>query len=548
MTGYEQAPWLSQYPSGTPAVIRPPVSTMVELFDDAVTHNPTGMAVRYFDVALSYADLDEAAEAFAVALQQSGVGTGDRVALFLQNDPSFVIGLIGIWKVGAIAVTVNPMNKVRELAGLLDDSGTVALLCLSSLYHSVVAEAVAASPGVHTVITTSGTDLGAPIEDDAPESAAGERTPSRLVDLIEQYRERRVPRRNPAVGDPAVLVYTSGTTGQPKAAIITHRGFSFNSYTYREWMGLRSDDVVLGIAPLFHITGLVGHIGAALACRGALVLTDRFAPDIVLQAMRTHRPTFTIAAITALRSLLSASTDPRADFASLRAVYSGGAPVAPAFADDFRRRTGVAIHNIYGLTETTSPSHGTPLGVSAPVDPQTGALSVGVPVFNTMSRVLDDDGEPVPVGQPGEIVISGPQVIEAYWNRPEQTAEAIVDGELRTGDIGYMNDDGWFFIIDRKKDMINASGYKVWPREIEDFLYGHPAVLEAAVVGVPDPYRGETVKAYVALKQTDVCRAEDLIEFCKAGMAAYKYPREIEIVDELPKTLTGKILRRSLRR
>jgi long-chain acyl-CoA synthetase len=207
----------------------------------------------------------------------------------------------------------------------------------------------------------------------------------------------------------------------------------------------------------------------------------------------------------------------------------------------------VAIHNIYGLTETTSPSHATPLGAAAPVDPRSGALSVGVPVFNTVVRVLDDEGNPVPVGEPGELAISGPQVIECYWNRPEQTAETIVNGELLTGDVGYMDADGWFYVIDRKKDMINASGYKVWPREVEDFLYGHPAVREAAVVGIPDSYRGETVKAYVSLKDRQECTPQELVDFCQRGMAAYKYPREVEIVDEIPKTLTGKILRRSLR-
>ena len=263
--------------------------------------------------------------------------------------------------------------------------------------------------------------------------------------------------------------------------------------------------------------------------------------------MRRDRPTYTVAAITALRSLLSASSAPRDDFGSLRALYSGGAPIAPAFAEEFRERTGASIHNIYGLTETTSPSHAVPLGATAPVDPQSGALSIGVPVFGTTARVVDEDGEPVPIGQLGEIAISGPQVIEQYWNRPDQSAESIIDGELRTGDIGYMNDDGWFFIVDRKKDMINASGYKVWPREVEDYLYGHPAVLEAAVVGVPDPYRGETVKAFVALRDQHACTESELIEYCKRRMAAYKYPREIEFVSDIPKTLTGKILRRELR-
>lgn len=550
MSIYDQAPWLAQYGTGMPAGMASPVSTMLETFDNAVASHPDRMALHYFETTMTYAELDEAADAFACALQDLGLQVGDRVALFLQNNPSFVIGLIGIWRAGGVAVTINPMNKARELTELLSDSGAAVLLCLEPLYDTVVAEATTTwhLPALRATITARSDDFRwGGLQAGAAEGGSQTGSPPRLMDLLLRYRGQRVAQQQTRAEDPAVLVYTSGTTGVPKAAVITHEGMSFNSQTYRNWLGLSGDDVILGIAPLFHITGLVGHIGAAAAAGCALVLTDRFDPDVVLAAMRKYRPTFTVAAITALRSLLMASTDPRADFGSLRALYSGGAPVPPAFADDFRERTGVAIHNIYGLTETTSPSHATPLGAAAPVDPGSGALSVGVPVFDTAVRVLDDEGNPVPVGKPGELAISGPQVIKSYWNRPEQTAETIVDGELRTGDVGYMDTDGWFYVIDRKKDMINASGYKVWPREVEDFLYGHPAVREAAVVGVPDSYRGETVKAFVSLKKQQVCTPQELVEFCKRGMAAYKYPREIEIVEELPKTLTGKILRRSLR-
>jgi long-chain acyl-CoA synthetase len=228
-------------------------------------------------------------------------------------------------------------------------------------------------------------------------------------------------------------------------------------------------------------------------------------------------------------------------------VYSGGAPIAPAVTDQFMEKTGLYIHNIYGLTETNSPSHAVPLGKKAPVDPNSGALSVGVPVFNTLVRVLDEMGKEVPVGEIGEFATSGPQVIPGYWNNPEATAESLPGGELLTGDVGFMDEDGWFYLVDRKKDMIIAAGYKVWPREVEDVLYGHPAVREAAVVGVPDEYRGETVKAYVSRKPEVTVTEEDLIAFCKQQMAAYKYPRSIQFIDELPKTATGKILRRELR-
>ncbi|MFT4044375.1 MAG: AMP-binding protein, partial [Gordonia sp. (in: high G+C Gram-positive bacteria)] len=260
-----------------------------------------------------------------------------------------------------------------------------------------------------------------------------------------------------------------------------------------------------------------------------------------------HRPVFTVAAITAFNALATAPGATPADFESLRVLYSGGAPIAPAVGDRLEKIFGAYIHNIYGLTETNSPSHAVPLGTRAPVDPASGALSVGVPVFNTVVRVVDEAGEDVAVGEIGEFVTAGPQVVPGYWNKPEATAKSIPGGALHTGDVGFMDADGWFYVVDRKKDMINASGYKVWPREVEDVLYTHPAVREAAVVGVPDEYRGETVKAYVSLRDGVEATPEELISFCKEQMAAYKYPRSVEIVGDLPKTVTGKILRRELR-
>jgi long-chain acyl-CoA synthetase len=327
----------------------------------------------------------------------------------------------------------------------------------------------------------------------------------------------------------------------------THANLVFNSQTYRDWIGLSPTDSVLGVAPLFHITGLVGHVGLALLLPCPLVLAHRFEPAVVLDAIREHRPTFTIGAITVFIAIGGLEGAGKEDFSSFRMIYSGGAPIAPAVADRFLEQTGLYIHNAYGLTETTSPSHLVPLGERAPVDPNSGALSVGVPVFNTVVRILDEDGNEAPIGEVGELVTSGPQVVPGYWNKPEATADSLPGGELRTGDVGFMDAEGWFYLVDRKKDMINAAGYKVWPREVEDVLYGHPAVREAAVVGVPDQYRGETVKAFVSLRAGQSVSERELIDYCKANMAAYKYPRSVEFVDELPKTTTGKILRRELR-
>ncbi|HEY6891844.1 MAG TPA: AMP-binding protein, partial [Solirubrobacter sp.] len=268
-----------------------------------------------------------------------------------------------------------------------------------------------------------------------------------------------------------------------------------------------------------------------------LVLAYRFDAAETLRLAERHGATFTIAAITAFIALLR---EEQGSLPRLSKVYSGGAPIAAAVVEAFERRFGAYIHNIYGLTETTSPSHAVPLSRRAPVDESTGALSVGVPVFDTDSRIVGEDGAELAVGEIGEIVTRGPQVVPGYWR---------LDGfdELATGDVGFMDADGWFYLVDRKKDQINAAGYKVWPREVEDVLYEHPDVVEVAVVGVPDEYRGETVKAFVSLASGSTATPDDLIEFARGRLAAFKRPRQVELVDELPKTATGKILRRALR-
>jgi long-chain acyl-CoA synthetase len=550
VSGYTSRPWLARYSSGLPAEITPEYPTMLEMFQASARRAPHAVAIRYFDGQLTFAELEEQSGALAAGLAWAGFAPGDRLAVYTQNNPAFIIGLLAAWKVGGAAVAVNPMNKARELAYLLADSGATALLCLDELYDTVAREVIAAGETqVHTVITCSALDGQS--RDDPRLFADGRRTrPEGTLDLTEtirRYAGEQPPSPQLRPADVAILTYTSGTTGVPKGAMNTHANLVFNAQAYRDWMSLTPRDVVLGVAPLFHITGLVGHVALAMLLPCPLVLAHRFHPEVVLDAIREHRPTFTVGAITVFIALSNVPGVSREDFSSLRVVYSGGAPIAPAVTEAFEKLTGLYIHNIYGLTETNSPSHAVPLGARAPVDPNSGALSVGVPVFSTVVRILDDDGEEVPAGEIGEIATSGPQVVPGYWNKPEATAAALPGGELRTGDVGFMDADGWFYLVDRKKDMINAAGYKVWPREVEDVLYGHPAVREAAVVGVPDAYRGETVKAFVSLKPGASATAEEIIEYCKANMAAYKYPRSVEFIDELPKTTTGKILRRELR-
>jgi long-chain acyl-CoA synthetase len=548
MSVYDEKPWLARYDPGQPAELSLEFSDALAMFRASVRRNPDGDLIRYFGGGITARELDELSDAFAVALAGLGVIPGDRVALYLQNVPQFVIGLLATWKAGGVAVPVNPMNKARELDAVLTDSGARVLVCLEGLYRDVAAE-VARTNGV-TVITTSELEYRGRHDPRVFAGLEGEPVPGGAEDMTTLIGHHRGEAPRPhrfGPGDTALLTYTSGTTGPPKGAMNTHGNVVFNSQTYRQWCDLGPDDVVLGIAPLFHITGMIAGVTTALLLGAPLVLAYRFEPSVTLETIRTERVTFTVGSITVFIALMNAPEADREALATLTKIWSGGAPIPPSTVKAFQAQFGQYIHNIYGLTETTSPSHGVPAGAIAPIDDASGALSVGLPVYDTVVRIVGDDGQDLPPGEIGEIVTSGPMVVPGYWNKPEETAHALPGGALHTGDVGYMDEAGWFYLVDRKKDQINAGGYKVWPREVEDVLYQHEAVREAAVVGIPDEYRGETVKAYVSLRPGHQATAEELIAFCRQQMAAYKYPRQIEFLDELPKTVSGKLLRRELR-
>jgi len=542
MSSYDDKPWQARYAPGLP-VAAPEHGDAVSMFRATVARNPDRAAIRYFGRAITFRELDELTDAFAAGLAASGFRPGERVAIYLQNIPQFVLAQLGTWKAGGIAVSVNPMYKERELTELLTDSGASVLVCLQSLYRDVAAKVDSA---VRLVLTTSELDLAGHHD---PRIFAGiERLDCPgTIDLLEflaQHKGSAPPEVTLRPSDIAFLTYTSGTTGPPKGAMTTHANVVFNAGTYRNWIGIDGRDVILGVAPLFHITGLVGHIALGLLTGAPLVLMYRLDPAVTVETAEAEGATFTVGSITVFTALMSV---PGAKLTTLSKIYSGGAPIPPETVRRFEETCGHYIHNIYGLTETTSPSHAVPFGTRAPVDSLSGALSVGVPVPETIVRVVGEDGRELPPGEIGELVTSGPQVVAGYWNKPEETAKAMRDDGFHTGDVGYMDAEGWFYVVDRKKDQINAGGYKIWPREVEDVLYEHPAVREAAVVGVPDAYRGETVKAFVSLRPGASATPEELIAFARERLAAYKYPRVVEILAEIPKTASGKLLRRELR-
>jgi long-chain acyl-CoA synthetase len=542
-------PWLARYADGVPAALPAPAASAIEQFRAAARSTPDAPAIFYFDTVVSYGELDAQSSSLAAGLRELGLQAGDRVALLLQNVPHYWVAQLAAWKLGAIVVPLNPMFKARELEYHLCDSGAVALITHEGLYHDVAAEALSYTPTRHVITVPELALLGAA----RPAVLAGvEPRPSRRTWAIDELIARHAGAADPAApvtpADIAMLTYTSGTTGRPKGAMNSHANVAYNAAVYQSWMRLTADDVIVGAAPLFHITGAIAHLAAAALVGAPVILTYRFDAAELLRQIERRRGTFLMASITLYNALMSHPAIDAHDLRSLTKCFSGGAPIAPALVERFRQLTGAYIHNLYGLTETTSPSHAVPLGAAAPVDAASGALSVGLPIPGAVVKIVDDAGIELPAGSVGELATWGPMVVPGYWRKPEESARAVRDGWLHTGDVGWMDPEGWFFIVDRKKDMIIASGFKVWPREVEDMLYQHPAVREAAVIGVPDAYRGESVKAYVSLKPGAPPPApEELIAFCRERMAAYKAPRAVEILPELPKTATGKLLRRQLR-
>ncbi|MGW1840796.1 class I adenylate-forming enzyme family protein [Streptomyces sp. BBFR2] len=549
MTSYQDKPWLAQLTEAQRAPADPPASPL-HAFRDAVRHVPERTALAYFDARLTYAETDALSDTVAAHLAARGFRPGDRAVVMLQNTPHFVLAALGVWKAGGVAVPANPMYKAGEMAHVLSDAEVTAVICADHTWDAFLRDTAAAQPSVRIALTAC--EAGLQTRDDTrvlrPERLGPREGADDLLTVARGAAAGPVPAPGgPAASDPALISYTSGTSGTPKGAVNTHGNLAYNAERQRTGLGLPAGSTYFALAPLFHITGMVTELAASWANHGTLALTYRFDPGTVLDAFLEHRPAFTVGPATAFMALLAHPGVTRDHFSSFAMIASGGAPVPPALVEAFRAGSGRYLHNGYGLTETSATLSTVPPGREAPVDPESGTLAVGVPGPDAVVRIVDEKGADVPFGTHGEIVVRGPQVVAGYWRQPDATARAIPGGELRTGDIGFMDAGGWLYVVDRKKDMINASGFKVWPREVEDVLYTHPAVREAAVVGIPDSYRGESVKAYVSLRPGATADPAELTGHCRERLAAYKCPREVEILPELPKTTSGKILRRELR-
>ncbi len=545
-----EARWTPLYGEGVDPDPQLPDTTVLAMFRERVAGSPDAVALHYFGRDLTRHEVDRLSDVVARGLTHLGVWQGDRVAVSLQNTPAFVLTLLAAWKLGAIVVPVNPMLRGKELSHVMADSEPRVFVCHPDM--APVVDEVRDRTGLDVSVLWSrpgdfAGDVPGPWKDDAGVPADAT-TFEELLDAVEDGTAAgRDGWVDPRPDDLALLTYTSGTTGPSKGAMSTHTNLVYQAVVSREWFGLGADDKILTTAPFFHITGLGLHLAMGLGGGIPMVLTYRFEPATVLGLMERYRPTFTVGAITAYIALADRAEPGSEAMAAMSNAFSGGAPVAQSVVDRYERDFGVYVHNIYGLTESTSACIGVPRGQRAPVDEASGALAIGVPMPGAFVTVVDENGEEVAPGTAGELVVRGPMVGTGYWNRPDETTNAFRPLGLHTGDVGVMDEQGWVFIVDRKKDLLVVSGYKVWPREVEDVLYLHPAVREAAVVGRPDEYQSESVQAFVALRGGQTATAEELREHCRKNLSAYKCPRTIEFLDDLPKTATGKILRRELK-
>ena len=537
------------WPKGLPHDVTSPATNLFYNVEVSATRYPDKPYLVFFDTALTYAEFKSEAERLAGFLQQEcKVEKGDRVLLVMQNSPQFILGYYAILRANAIVVPVNPMSVTADLAQYLDDSGANVALAAQEVFPQL--QSLVGKGLDHAIVAAYSdyvkwpTDLRMPDAVSAPRqelAAAG-------VTLWSVALERNLQPGPLLMGpdDLCVIPYSSGTTGRPKGCMLTHRNVMHTIMTNTEWFGASQDTSHLAVLPFFHVTSMQGGMNAPLFQGGTVVLMCRWDREVAAELIQRYRLKSWTAIATMVIDFLANPRLGEYDLSSLERVSGGGAAMPAAVGEKLQQLIGTPYIEGYGLTETIAPTH------INPVDrPKRQCL--GMPVFNTDSRIMDPESlQELPQGSVGEIVTHGPQVFRGYWRNVEATRAAFVelDGKqfFRTGDLGHVDEDGYFFLVDRLKRMINASGYKVWPAEIEAQMYQHPAVQEACVVAAKDSHRGETVKAYVVLRTAFRGKVTDaeIIEWTRQNMAAYKHPRLVEFVDSLPKSATGKVQWRTL--
>jgi long-chain acyl-CoA synthetase len=533
----QSRPWFAAWPGHLPHALDYPDVPAWWLLARNLEQHPERVALRYLDhetgaevTSMTYSQLASRARALAASLQDLGIGRGTRVAVCLPNSPELIISFYGTWLSGATVVPLNPAVKESELRQQLSDAEPALLIATPAA--AVVASGLAGTLKIPLALTSNGTR--ARISDALPFERL-------LADGGPRFQAVDI---DPAE-DLAVLLYTGGTTGTPKGAMLTHRNIVANTVQFATWYAFEPGaETCVAAIPMFHSGGMSGVMNVPLYAGATLLVMSRFRAATVARAVEWYRATRLFGVPTMFIALLQNEESRQADYSSLRACRTNASPLPPSVKAAFDALVGreVLVEG-YGLTETSPLTHANPIDRAKPG-------SIGIPIADTDAKIVDlETGADLPGGEPGEVLIHGPQVMQGYWQRPQETAVAMAGGWFHTGDVAQMDAEGYFVIVDRLKDQINTAGFKVWPREVEEVLYAHPTVQLAAVFGVPDAYRGEVVKACVVLKAEHRygVEATALLDFCKERLTPYKVPRLVEFREQLPISAAGKVLRRLLR-
>ncbi len=547
-------PWLAEYPEQIPREFSLVEKPLQSYLTDAAEKYGGKTAIHFMGKELSYSEVHEAALKFGSYLQGLGIEKGDRVAIMLPNTPQSVVAYYGILYAGGVVVQTNPLYMEREIEYQMKDSGAKVMLTLDILYPRVTK--VMKETKLEHIIVTAIKDclpfpknLIYPFIQKKQYGIVVKVEPSETIHLYTDIMKRSAgglaePEEFDFAEDLALLQYTGGTTGFPKGVMLTHQNLVANASMCDIWLYKcrKGEERVLGILPFFHVYGMTAVMVLSIMQGYTLILLPKFDATTTLKTIQKQKPTLFPGAPTIYIGLLNHPDLKKYDLSSIDSCISGSASLPVEVQQQFEAITGGKLVEGYGLTESSPVTHSNFLW-----DKERVKGSIGVPWPNTDSVILSmETGEPLPPNEIGEIAVKGPQVMKGYWNRPEETEQTLKDGWLLTGDVGYMDDRGYFFVVDRKKDMIIAGGFNIYPREIEEVLYEHPAIQEVVAAGVPDAYRGETVKAYVVLKEGASLTEEELNVYARKYLAAYKVPRIYEFRKELPKTAVGKILRRAL--
>ncbi len=546
-------PWVRFYEEGVSEHLTYPDWSLGDMLADTARRFSGSTALLFYGKKIPYNELDRAANRFGHALLALGIGKGDRVALMLPNIPQMVIAYYGALRIGAVAVPTNPLYHAHELEVQLRDSGAETLVAVD-MFHPVIAKALPKS-GVKRVILCGIKDylpfplnLLYPIKARIEKQWVSVRRVPPVYDflaLLEHASETR-PEVAVSPGDIALLQYTGGTTGVPKGAILTHRNLMVNAVQCRAWLTVRNEgeERILAVIPFFHVYGMTTAMNLGILIGAELILLPKFHTKEVLTVISRHRPTIFPGIQAMYQAIGHFPGIEKYDLTSIKAAISGAGPLMHEVQELFEHLTRSRIVEGYGLSEASPVTHANPIfGRRKPG-------TIGLPWPDTEARIVDiDTGDrELPVGQAGELVVKGPQVMQGYWNKPAETAAALRDGWLHTGDIATRDEEGYFTIVDRIKDMIKTVGENVYPREIEEVLFSHPKVKDAVVIGFPhEEFMGEKIKAYIVLKEGQTATAEEIIDFCRQELSKFKVPKEVEFRSELPKTLVGKVLRRVLR-